>query len=195
MSTDVERANELLRTWVGRTCEAFRREGDWLFVFSHGGSAPAPERPPDHADVAVWCAWRLIAEGRKRLFGRDINRRIVRCSGDDGHQFGHPAPVDAQAEAQKVIGESRVATVTIDAVTNDLEITFETGTVLQIVSNEDEVMIVTNGGKMIRIAMENVRVMSRNTQGVTLVRLDQDSDEHVVSVAPVVEKEPAGEEE
>ena len=135
MSTDVERANELLRTWVGRTCEAFRREGDWLFVFSHGGSAPAPERPPDHADVAVWCAWRLIAEGRKRLFGRDINRRIVRCSGDDGHQFGHPAPVDAQAEAQKVIGESRVATVTIDAVTNDLEITFETGTVLQIVSN------------------------------------------------------------
>ena len=67
--------------------------------------------------------------------------------------------------------------------------------VLQIVSDEDEVMIVTNGGKMIRIAMENVRVMSRNTQGVTLVRLDQDSDEHVVSVAPVVEKEPAGDEE
>ena len=46
---------------------------------------------------------------------------------------------------------------------------------LQIVSDEDEVMIVTNEGKMIRIAMENVRVMSRNTQGVTLVRMDQES--------------------
>jgi DNA gyrase subunit A len=67
--------------------------------------------------------------------------------------------------------------------------------VLQIVSDDDEVMIVTNEGKMIRIAMENVRVMSRNTQGVTLVRLDQEIGEHVVSVAPVVEKEPAGEEE
>jgi DNA gyrase subunit A len=67
--------------------------------------------------------------------------------------------------------------------------------VLQIVSNEDEVMLVTNEGKMIRIAMENVRVMSRNTQGVTLVRLDQESQECVVSVAPVVEKEAAGEED
>ncbi len=67
--------------------------------------------------------------------------------------------------------------------------------VLQILSDDDEVMIVTNEGKMIRIAMENVRVMSHNTQGVTLLRLGQDSDEHVVSVAPVVEKEPAGDEE
>ncbi|HXC50755.1 MAG TPA: DNA gyrase subunit A [Candidatus Limnocylindrales bacterium] len=67
--------------------------------------------------------------------------------------------------------------------------------VLQIVSDEDEVMIVTDQGKMIRIAMENVRVMSRNTQGVTLVRLDQETGEHVVSVAPVVEKEAVGDEE
>jgi len=79
-----------------------------------------------------------------------------------------------------------------------MNVTTKTGLVvgvLQIVSDEDEVMIVTNEGKMIRIAMENVRVMSRNTQGVTLVRLEQDSGEHVVSVAPVVEKEPLGDEE
>jgi DNA gyrase subunit A len=67
--------------------------------------------------------------------------------------------------------------------------------VLQIAGDDDEVMIVTSGGKMIRIAMENVRVMSRNTQGVTLVRLDQEDGEHVVSVAPVVEKEVGGDEE
>ncbi|HEY2772915.1 MAG TPA: DNA gyrase subunit A [Candidatus Binatia bacterium] len=79
-----------------------------------------------------------------------------------------------------------------------MNVTAKTGLVvgvLQIVSNEDEVMLVTNEGKMIRIAMENVRVMSRNTQGVTLVRLAQETGEHVVSVAPVVEKEVAGDEE
>jgi DNA gyrase subunit A len=67
--------------------------------------------------------------------------------------------------------------------------------VLQIVSDEDEVMIVTNEGKMIRIAMSNVRVIGRNTQGVNLVRMDHESGEHVVSVAPVVEKDSGGEEE
>ncbi|HYB98356.1 MAG TPA: DNA gyrase subunit A [Candidatus Limnocylindrales bacterium] len=67
--------------------------------------------------------------------------------------------------------------------------------VLQILSDEDEVMIVTSDGKMIRIAMENVRIMSRNTQGVTLVKLDVEAGEHVVSVAPVAEKESGGDEE
>ena len=79
-----------------------------------------------------------------------------------------------------------------------MNVTSKTGLVvgvLQIVSDEDEVMLVTNEGKMIRIAMENVRVMSRNTQGVTLVRLGQETGEHVVSVAPVVEKEAPGDDE
>ncbi|HYC56362.1 MAG TPA: DNA gyrase subunit A [Candidatus Binatia bacterium] len=67
--------------------------------------------------------------------------------------------------------------------------------VLQILSDEDEVMIVTSDGKMIRIAMENVGVKGRNTQGVTLVKLDVEAGEHVVSVAPVVEKEGGGDEE
>jgi hypothetical protein len=37
--------------------------------------------------------------------------------------------------------------------------------------------------------------MSRNTQGVTLVRLEGEAGEKVVSVAPVAEKEGAGDEE
>ena len=79
-----------------------------------------------------------------------------------------------------------------------LKITPKTGPVvgvIQIISDEDEVMIVTNGGQMIRIAMRNVRVMSRNTQGVHLFRLENGGDEQVVSVAPVAEKEPEGDEE
>jgi len=80
-----------------------------------------------------------------------------------------------------------------------MEVTAKTGPVvgvLQILSDEDEVMLVTNGGKMIRMAMRNVRVQGRNTQGVTLLRLETESgDEHVVSVAPVVEKDAGSDEE
>ena len=82
-----------------------------------------------------------------------------------------------------------VKTMNVNAVTGDV------AGVLQIISDDDEVMIVTNRGKMIRIPMSNVRVMSRNTQGVTLVKLDLESHEEVVSVAPVVEKEPESGEE
>lgn len=59
--------------------------------------------------------------------------------------------------------------------------------VLQIENNDDEVMIVTDGGKMIRIGMDRVRVLGRNTQGVRLVSLGE--GESVVSVAAVAEKE------
>ncbi len=79
-----------------------------------------------------------------------------------------------------------------------MEVTPKTGPVvrvLQILSDEDEVMLVTNGGKMIRIAMRNVRVQGRITQGVTLFRLETGVGEQVVSVAPVVEKDPGGDEE
>ncbi|MFT4571471.1 MAG: DNA gyrase subunit A [Hyphomicrobiaceae bacterium] len=70
-----------------------------------------------------------------------------------------------------------------------IKITDRTGPVvgvLQILDDEDEVVIVTDGGKLIRIGMDKVRVLGRNTQGVRLVRLDD--GEKVVSVAPVADK-------
>ncbi len=62
--------------------------------------------------------------------------------------------------------------------------------VVQIVDEGEEVMLVTNGGKMIRIAADDIRVMGRNTQGVRLVKLGDDDLEQVVSVAMVADKEP-----
>ena len=59
--------------------------------------------------------------------------------------------------------------------------------VLQIERDADEVMIVTSEGKLIRMAMDRVGVMGRNTQGVRLVRLDGEAGEVVSSVAPVAE--------
>ena len=49
------------------------------------------------------------------------------------------------------------------------------------VADEDQLMLVTDGGQMIRIPVDDIRIASRNTQGVTL--FDVAEDEHVVSVA------------
>lgn len=41
------------------------------------------------------------------------------------------------------------------------------------VNDEDEIMLITNGGKIIRMNMEHVRVIGRNTQGVRLINLNK----------------------
>ena len=42
------------------------------------------------------------------------------------------------------------------------------------VSDEDEIMMITNGGKIIRINMDHMRVIGRNTQGVKMFNLKED---------------------
>ena len=61
---------------------------------------------------------------------------------------------------------------------------------LQVV-DDDEIMMITNGGKIIRTNMQNVRVIGRNTQGVNLFRLAK--DEKVVGMDRLAE--PAGDED
>ncbi|MCK4837961.1 MAG: DNA gyrase subunit A [Desulfobulbaceae bacterium] len=55
---------------------------------------------------------------------------------------------------------------------------------LQVV-DEDEIMMITNGGKIIRTNMKNVRVIGRNTQGVNLFKLGK--GEKVVAMDGVAE--------
>jgi DNA gyrase subunit A len=51
----------------------------------------------------------------------------------------------------------------------------------------DDVMLVTDSGRLIRVPADQVRITGRSVMGVTLVRVDE--DEHVTSVFPVVEQE------
>jgi len=41
------------------------------------------------------------------------------------------------------------------------------------VTDRDGLMIITTGGIIIRVAISDIRVISRNTQGVRLIRLDE----------------------
>ncbi len=55
------------------------------------------------------------------------------------------------------------------------------------VRDGDDVMLVTDGGRLIRVPVDQVRITGRSVMGVTLFRLDD--DERVTSVFPVVEQE------
>jgi DNA gyrase subunit A len=55
------------------------------------------------------------------------------------------------------------------------------------VTNDDEVMFITNHGKIIRIKISGISVIGRNTQGVKLIGVKK--DEKVVGIARLAEKE------
>jgi DNA gyrase subunit A len=55
------------------------------------------------------------------------------------------------------------------------------------VSPDDEIMLVTNGGQLIRTSVTDIRIAGRSTRGVTLFRVAE--DERVVSVAHMIDVE------
>ena len=58
---------------------------------------------------------------------------------------------------------------------------------LRLISPEDQLMVITNGGQVIRTRVGEIRETGRNTQGVRLIRLKE--GEQVVDVEPVAEGE------
>jgi DNA gyrase subunit A len=76
-----------------------------------------------------------------------------------------------------------------------MKTTDKTGRVVgvQQVTADDQLMLISNRGKIIRLRVHDIRLIGRNTQGVRLIELEE--DERVVSLARLAEKEdedPAG---
>ena len=55
------------------------------------------------------------------------------------------------------------------------------------VRDEDEIVMITNSGKIIRTTANNISLLGRNTQGVKL--MDVDAEDKIVSISKVVEKD------
>jgi DNA gyrase subunit A len=70
-----------------------------------------------------------------------------------------------------------------------MKTTDKTGRVVgvQQVTQDDQLMLVSNKGKIIRLRINDIRVIGRNTQGVRLIDLEE--GERVVSLARLAEKE------
>jgi len=65
---------------------------------------------------------------------------------------------------------------------------------MRVVTGEEDLMLITTGGVLIRMDVNDISSMGRNTQGVKLIRLDESTEEQVSTVAKV-EKEEDKEEE
>ncbi len=76
-----------------------------------------------------------------------------------------------------------------------MKVTEKTGRVVALkqVTEKDEVMLITNSGKIIRMEVKNISLIGRNTQGVRLINLEE--GESVSAVAKVAEGEEEGEKE
>ncbi len=61
---------------------------------------------------------------------------------------------------------------------------------LRVIDKEEEIMLISSGGIMIRISVEDLPILGRNTQGVRVMRLDEEDE--VVSIALI---DPEDEEE
>jgi DNA gyrase subunit A len=74
-----------------------------------------------------------------------------------------------------------------------MKTTDKTGKVVgvRMVTDEDQVMLVTSGGKVMRFRVNEIRVIGRNTQGVRLIGLGE--GERVAAVARMAEREDEGE--
>jgi DNA gyrase subunit A len=70
-----------------------------------------------------------------------------------------------------------------------MKATERTGPVIgvQQVTDEDNLMLVTSTGKIIRLRVADIRVIGRNTQGVRLIDIEE--GERVVSLARLAEQE------
>ncbi|MGM0587560.1 MAG: DNA gyrase subunit A [Bacteroidota bacterium] len=70
-----------------------------------------------------------------------------------------------------------------------LKVTPKTGNLIALkwVSDADDLMVITNDGKVIRMQCKGIRTMGRNTQGVRIMRLDGDSK--IAAITRVVNEE------
>ena len=70
-----------------------------------------------------------------------------------------------------------------------MKTTDKTGRVVgvRMVTDDDQIMLVTDGGKLIRLRANEIRVIGRNTQGVRLIGLEE--GERVAALARVAERE------
>ena len=70
-----------------------------------------------------------------------------------------------------------------------MNVTEKTGKVVNVrqVGTDDQVMLITDGGKVIRLGVKDVRITGRNAQGVHLVRLEE--GEKTRAVAGLAERD------
>ncbi|WP_318506446.1 DNA gyrase subunit A [Bacillus sp. T3] len=66
---------------------------------------------------------------------------------------------------------------------------------MKVVTGEEDIMLITTGGVLIRMDVDDISSMGRNTQGVRLIRLGEEDQDQVATVAKVEKEEDKPEDE
>ena len=124
--------------------------------------------------------------------------RGIRLQGEDDEVIGMVAVTDAQQETVLVVSEKgygKRSDLEDYRITNrggkgvkTINITDKTGELIAIksVTEKDDLMIINKSGIIIRMDVEDLRVMGRATQGVRLIRLEE--GDSIASVTKVEEE-------
>ncbi|MTI87348.1 MAG: DNA gyrase subunit A [Balneolaceae bacterium] len=107
---------------------------------------------------------------------RNTHEATVLAISENG--YGKRSLVDDYREQSR--GGKGVITLKVTPKTGDL-------IALKEVTDQDDLMIITENGKVIRMSCDGIRTMGRNTQGVRIMRLD--SDGAIAAVTRVVNEE------
>ena len=77
-----------------------------------------------------------------------------------------------------------------------LNVTSKNGRIvaMRAVKGDEDLMMITNGGTVIRMPLEQIKIVGRNTQGVKVIRLD-DEKQRVSSITIIPHEDISGEEE
>jgi DNA gyrase subunit A len=138
-----------------------------------------------------------FAETGVRPMGRDTYG-VIGIRLDEGDAVVAMAIVDPAASllAVSTLGSGKRTEMEQYRLTNrggkgiiTMRVTDKTGPVVGvlIVTDEDQIMLITTGGKLIRLRVSEVRRSGRNTQGVRLIGLE--ASEAVVAIARLAERE------
>jgi DNA gyrase subunit A len=150
-----------------------------VFLGSHGGKAirfhESDVRPSGR--VATGVRGMRLAKG-DRIVGAEVLSHGQTLFAVTENGYGKRTSID-EYPVQKRGGKGVIS----------IKTTERNGRVVGIllVSDDDDLMLMTNIGKVIRMQINTISVISRNTQGVKLMGMD--ADERVVGAARLAEKE------
>lgn len=103
---------QYIQAAIGAHLRFERRDCDWLFEFDCG------------LRLNVGTNWRI-----RNAVG------ILLTNSDDGQQFGLPAPIDAEATANKLLAGATVESISDESSTGDLVIHLSDGKIIDVITD------------------------------------------------------------
>ena len=169
-----------VREFVSRTSTGVRgmtllKDDEVISMSILGGFDATPQERDDYLKAAAWKAEpgeRALSETRMKAFAA-AEQFILTISAN-----GYGKRSSAYEYRQSGRGGQGVRNIAESERNGDVLASFPA-------TNDDQVMLVTDQGKLIRLGMQDLRIIGRGSQGVTL--FDVADNEHVVSAAKIGE--------